>query len=390
MYAHSTTILHQLLCLLPKQQFDSFVRQHNADKYVKKFSCFNQLTTLLYAQIAGRENLRSIESDLRVLDSTWKELGLKSVARSTLAYANEHRPAAIFESLFNVLLEQCQLLSPCEKFSFKNPLHAIDATSISLCLSLFDWAKFRTQKGAFRIHTDLDIRNQIPEILDMTDGKTHEVTVLQDLDFSKYAKGTIFVMDRGYNDYALLKNIKEAGHHFVIRRKKNANTFVLALHRIARGVGVLKDERIALALEGAKQKYPDDLRQITFMDTDGRIYEFLTDDFRLSASNIAEIYKRRWDIEVFFRWIKQNLKIKTFLGTSKNAVMTQIWIAMIYFLLLKWLSICIKFKGTLTEIARKLARACLHPLQLFEVLCCSEKGLKRLRKIREGPQMSLF
>lgn len=390
MYTHSTTVLQQLLCILPEQQFQTFVGQHEADKYVKRFTCFNQLTTLLYAQISGRTNLRSIESDLRVLDSTWAELGLRSVARSTLAYANEHRPAAIFESLFYVLFKQCQSLSQEQSFSFKNPLHAIDATSISVCLSLFDWAKFRTQKGAFRLHTDLDIRSQIPDILNLTDGKTHEVTVLQAMDFSRYAKGTIFVMDRGYNDYALLHRIKEAGHHFVVRRKKNAQTFVLRLHRLAKGNGVLKDERVAFSLPIAQDRYPEDLRQVTFADDEGEIYEYLTDEFRLSAANIAEIYKRRWDIETFFRWIKQNLKIKTFLGTSKNAVLTQIWVAMIYFLLLKWLSHCLNYRGTLTDMARKLARACLHPLQLFEVLCCSEKGLRRLRKAREGPQMSIF
>ncbi len=332
-----------------------FVRQHEADKYVKRFTCFNQLTALLYAQISGRTNLRSIESDLRVLDSAWAELGLKSVARSTIAYANENRPAAIFESLFYVLFRQCQTLSPDQSFSFSNPLHAIDATSISLCLSLFDWAKFRTQKGALRLHMDLNIRTQIPDILNLTDGKTHEVTVLQDMDFSRYAKGTIFVMDRGYNDYALLHRIKEAGHHFVVRRKKNAQTFVLRLHRLAKGKGVLKDERVAFVLPAAQDKYPEDVRQVTFVDDDGTVYEYLTDEFRLSASNIAEIYKRRWDIETFFRWIKQNLKIKTFLGTSKNAVMTQILVAMTYFLLLKWLAHCINYKGTLTDMARKIA-----------------------------------
>jgi transposase len=345
---------------------------------------------LLYAQISGRTNLRSIESDLRVLDSTWAELGLKSVARSTLAYANEHRPAAIFESLFYVLFRQCRALSAGQDFSFKNPLHAIDTTSIAMCLELFDWAKFRTQKGAFRLHVDLDIRSQIPDLLDCTDGKTHEVTVAQEMDFSAYVRGTIFVMDRGYNDYALLHRIKDAGHHFVIRRKKNAQTFVLRLHRLAKGAGVLKDERVAFALGTAQERYPDDLRQVTFADAEGEVYEYLTDEFRLSAANIAEIYKRRWDIETFFRWIKQNLKIKTFLGTSKNAVLTQVWVAMIYFLLLKWLAYCINFRGSLTEIARKLARACLHPLQLVEVLCCSERGLQRLRRAREGPQLCLF
>lgn len=387
---HSTTVLHQLLNLLPEQQFQTFVGQHNADKYVKRFSCFNQLTTLLYAQITGKECLREIESDLRILDSRWTELGLKSVARSTLARANAERPAAIFESLFYVLFEQCQKLSADENFSFKNPLHAIDATSISVCLSLMDWAKYRKQKGAFRLHVDLDIRNQIPELIDLTDGKTHEVTVVQNMDFSKYPKGTIFVFDRGYVDYELLWKIVKAGHHYVIRRKKNAQTFVLKVHRLAKGKGVLKDERIAFALPEAQESYPDDLRMVTFADEDGEVYEYLTDEFRLSAANIAEIYKRRWDIETFFRWIKQNLKIKTFIGTSKNAVMIQVWVAMIYFLLLKWLSHCINYRGSLTTMARKIAASCMHEFQLFEVLGYSEKGLKLLYKARAGPQMSIF
>lgn len=390
MYTHSTTVLHQLLSLLPEQQFQDFVGQHEADKYVKRFSCFNQLTALLYAQITGKECLREIESDLRTLDSRWTELGLKSVARSTLARANAERPAVIFESLFHVLLKQCKTLSGEEDFSFGNPLHAMDATSISVCLSLFDWAKYRTQKGAFRLHTDLDLRNQIPELLDLTDGKTHEVTVAQGMDFTRYPRGTIFVMDRGYNDYALLWKIKKAGHHFVVRRKKNAQTFVLRLHRFAKGKGVLRDDRVAFSLPEAQERYPADLRQVTYADEDGEVYEYLTDELRLSAANIAEIYKRRWDIETFFRWIKQNLKIKTFLGTSKNAVLTQIWVAMTYYLLLKWLSHCINFSRSLTEMARKLAVACMHPLQLVEVLCCTEKGIEKLQKARAGPQMSMF
>lgn len=388
MYANGTTVLHQLLTLLPEQQFENFVRQHNGDRYVKKFTCFNQLTTLLYAQITGKECLREIESDLRIMDSKWEEFGLRSVARSTLARANKERPYQIFESLFSVLLEQCQEINSGKEFSFKNPLHAIDATSISVCFSLFDWAKYRTQKGAFRLHMDLDIRNQIPDLLDFTNGKVHEVKVLQRMDVSKYSKGTIFVMDRGYNDYSILWKIKEAGHHFVIRRKKNALTFSLRIHRFAKGKGVLKDERVAF--NSNDDEYPDDLRMVTFVDDEGNVYEYLTDEFRLSALNIAEIYKRRWDIETFFRWIKQNLKIKTFLGTSENAVRTQIWVAMIYYLLLKWLSHCIHFSNSLTIIARKISATCLHSFQLLEILCCSKRTLLKLHTIRAGPQLSFF
>ena len=241
------------------------------------------------------------------------------------------------------------------------------------------------------MHTSFNIRSQIPDLIDITDGKVGDVTAAKGFDLSQYPKGTIFIIDRGYTDYAFLRSIVEAGHHFVIRLRRNAQVLRLKEHRSPSGEGVLKDEKVGFVLPQALEDYPEDLRLVTFHDGEHDItYQFLTDEFRLSAVNIALIYKQRWQIELFFKWIKQHLKIKTFLGTSKNAVLTQIWIAMIYFLLLKWLAHCINYKGTLTDMARKLARACLHPLQLFEVLCCSEKGLRRLRRAREGPQMSIF
>ena len=321
---HSTTVLHQLLYLLPEERFSVFVGQHNADKYVKAFSCFNQLTTMLYAQVTEKDSLRDISTSLRSLDSMWQELGLKSVARSTIAYANEHRPWEIYQSLFYALSEQCKLLvTGQQQFSFRNDLQILDATTIDLCLNLFPWAEFRTRKGAIKIHARLNQRTQIPDIVCITDGKVHETTVAKDIDFTKFAKGMIFVIDRGYYDFGLLNKIKDAGHHFVIRLKKNAQIVRLGEHRNAIGKGIMKDECIAFVLDNAK--YKDDLRLVTFHDEEhNQTYKFLTDEFRLSATNIAAIYKKRWDIEIFFKWIKQNLKIKTFFGTSKNAVLTQI------------------------------------------------------------------
>lgn len=389
MYTHPTTVLHQLLCLLPEERFKTFVGQHGADKYVKAYSCLNQLTTLLFAQATEKDSLRDIETALRSLDSMWKELGLKSIARSTIAYANENRPWQIYQSLFYALFEECRNLVPGQqKFSFRNDLHALDATVVDLCLSLFPWAKFRTRKGAIKIHTRLDIRNQIPEIICVTDGKTHEVTIAKDMDFSKFAKGTIFVFDRGYYDLGLMKQIKDAGHHFVIRLKKNAQIVRLGQHRNPVGKGVLEDECVAFMLETAK--YKDDLRLVTFYDEEhDQTYGFLTDEFRLSALNISEIYKRRWDIEIFFKWIKQHLKIKTFFGTSKNAVMTQIWVAMIYFLLLKWLKHQLNFRGSMLDLTRMIASTILHRVQFVEISSLTPKTINRLR-IRAGPQPSLF
>lgn len=385
-----TTVLQQLLTLLPEQQFQTFVGQHDADRYTKTFSCWNQLTTMLYAQATGKDSLRDIETGLTILDSTWKELGLCSVARSTVAYANEHRPAQIYESLFYVLVSKCEGLLPQRQFSFRNPLRAIDSTTIDLCLSLFDWAKFRTTKGAIKLHTSFDVRSQIPDVVDLTDGKVADVKALRAMDLSRFLKGTIFIIDRGYYDYALLWKIKAAGHHFVIRLKSNAQIVRMEEHRKPSSSGVLKDERIAFVLPQATEDYPADLRLVTFHDRGHNVtYEFLTDMFHLSATNVASIYQCRWDIEIFFKWIKQHLKIKTFLGTSRNAVLVQIWIAMIYFLLLKWLSAVIGFRGTILDLTRMLKEVCLQPFPLIEVLCCTPKTLRKLR-IRAGPQMSLF
>lgn len=388
--SNPTTVLQQVLALLPEQQFSLFVGQHSADKYVKTYSCWNQLTTQLYAQATGKDSLRDIETGLRVLDSTWKELGLRSVARSTMAYANEHRPAAIYESLFYVLVEKCEGLLPKRQFSFKNPIRAFDSTTIELCLSVFDWATFRKAKGAIKLHTSFDVRSQIPDLVDLTEGKVNDVRALQQVDFSKYPKGTIFIIDRGYTDYALLRRIVKAGHHFVIRRKSNAQTVRLADHRPPTAEGVLKDEKIAFVLEKALKAYPADLRMVTYLDSDHDVtYEFLTDMFHLSAANIALVYKCRWDIELFFKWLKQNLKIKTFLGTSQNAVMTQVWIAMIYYLILKWLSAAIGKPKKILELSRMIREVCLQPFPLIAVLCCTERTLKKLRR-RTGLQMSLF
>lgn len=387
-----TTVLHQLLTLLPENRFQSFVGQHEADKYTKTFSCWNQLTTMLYAQATGKESLRDIEASLDVLDSTWRELGLRSAARSTIAYANAHRPAAIYESLFYELLGKCEELNPSPRFSFKNAVRAVDSTTINLCLSLFDWATFRQTKGAIRIHTSLDLRSQIPEVLDVTTGSTHDVTVLQRANLSSFPKGTIFVMDRGYNDYRLFRKIRKAGHHFVVRRKKNAQIVRIGVHRRAKGTGVMKDERIAFALTQAQEDYPDDLRLVTFIDAEScQIYEFLTDMFHLSSKNVAAIYRARWEIETFFRWMKQNLTIKTFFGTSENAVKTQVWIALIYYLLLKWLSVCIGAGRSFTELTRMIATAILHTMPLLDLLCCRNgKMLERMQQARDGPQMSLL
>lgn len=386
-----TTVLHQLLQLMPEQDFQTFVGQHEADKYVKTYSCFNQLTTMLYAQATQQDSLRDIEVGLRILDSTWKELGLKRVARSTIAYANKTRPAQIYESLFYALLRRTEGVLPDTKsFSFKHPLRAVDASTVDLCLSLFPWAKFRTTKGAIKLHVSFDIRSQVPDAVVITDGKVSDVTALKEADLSQFPKGTIFILDRGYVDYKLLYKIVQAGHHFVTRRKRNSQISRKERRKAAKGTGVMHDEAIAFTSKIGQESYPGALRMVTYIDQETcQIYEFLTDMCHLSAVNIAAIYKARWDIELFFKWLKQHLKIKTFFGTSRNAVLTQIWIAMIYYLLLKWLSALIGSTHSILTLSRRIKAACLHQMPLIPVLCCNSKTLHRFR-LRDGPQLSLF
>ena len=389
----TTIVLNQLQHLLPLPEFASFVGQHEADKYVKRLTCRNQLTILLYAQATEKDSLRAIQTSLTIRDSTWHALGLETAARSTLAKANERRPYQIYESLFYKMLAKCGNLSSgtASDFSFQNDLRAIDSTTIDLCLNLFPWAKFRTTKGAIKLHTSFNVRSQIPDVVEITDGKVGDVTAAKGFDFSQYPQGTIFIIDRGYTDYAFLHSLVEAGHHFVIRLRKNAHVLRLKEHRPPCGNGVLKDEKVGFVLPKALQDYPEDLRLVTFHDDEHHItYEFLTDECRLSAANIALIYKQRWQIELFFKWIKQHLKIKTFLGTSKNAVLTQIWVAMIYFLLLAWLQFQTQFKGTLLELTRMVAEVLLDYISIIDLLNLTPKTVRRALA-RAGPaQMTLL
>jgi transposase len=257
-------------------------------------------------------------------------------------------------------------------------------------LALFPWAHFITEKGAIKLHTILNVRSQIPEMVIVTDGKVGDITLAKMVDFSVFPKGSIFVFDRAYLDYGFLYRLTQAGHHFVMRTKTTTQIFPVGKSRKPIGEGVLKDETVAFSLDEAHEDYPKDLRLVTFHDSvHDKTYEFLTDEFRLSALNIALIYKQRWEVELFFKWIKQHLKIKTFLGTSKNAVLTQIWVAMIYYLLLSFIKHQTKFAGSLLELSRIFAEVILQKVHLIDLLSLTPKTLHRLRS-RAGPQLQLF
>jgi len=391
---YTNTIFNQLLNFLPRHKFNQFVGQHESDKYTKRLTTWNQLVALVYAQATGKDSLREIETGFNLNKNIWYHLGVGSVARSSLADANSRRSYEIFEKLFYSLLKQFQAIVPEEnKFDFKNPLYSFDSTTIELCLSIFDWAKFRAAKGALKIHTLLNNRTTIPELLNITDGKMADVRALKEMALNLPSQ-SIIVFDRAYIDYDLWAEINGKKWFFVSRTKTNQNLFVIGQHNIGNmpGKNILADEHVIYGDYSAMQNHGDMvLRRIRYYhEIDQREYIYLTNNFELSALQIAAIYKQRWQIELFFKWIKQNLKIKTFLGTSENAVLTQIWVAMIYYLLLAYIKFQTKFKKSLLELTRMVREVLLMRRDLIDLLSLSASSVIRLKKIDDNPQMSFW
>lgn len=387
-----TTVMEQCLQFLPKDKFDVFTGQHNGNRYTKHFTVWNQLSVMLYAQATGKKSLRDMETGLRVQGNRWYHLGLTSVARSTMGDANNRRSHEIFEKLFYALLERCYEFLPRRTFSFKNDLYSLDGSVIDLCLSLFDWAKFRKQKGAIRLHTLFCNTTQVPAFLTITDGKKHEIRETRDTwEDWNLPKGSILIFDRGYLDYEWYYDLNKADMFFVTRARKNMQYAIHEQRRITEE-GVLKDEIISFVLDDAEESYPRKLRLITYWDTEQKKqYCFLTNNFDLPAKTIADIYKERWQIELFFKWIKQNLKIKTFLGTSKNAVLTQIWIAMIYYLLLSYIKVQTKTSLSLLELSRIFSEAFFDRVSIIDLLSLSPASVSMsLKRSRGSPQPVLF
>jgi len=388
--SHCNTIFNQLLGFLPRNEFNAFVGQHNADKYVKKLNAWNQLIALLFAQATGKDSLREIELGLTLHASSWYHLGIKSVARSTLADANNRRSYQIFEKLFYNLVERCKEVTPQREFKFKNPLYSLDATTIQLCLNVFDWAKYRTTKGAIKIHTVLNNKTTIPELINITVGNVADITNAQAINLDCLEKESIIVFDRAFVDYEWWNKLDENEIFFVSRVKKNQNIFVLGQHNSKLNKGIITDEIVMFGAYDAINKYDKKLRRVKYYDEKkGKVYEYLTNNFKLSAHQIAMIYKDRWQIEIFFKWIKQNLKIKSFLGTSENAVMTQIWIAMIYYLLLSYIKFQTKFEKSLLALTRMIRETLMIRRDLIDLLSLNLHNLHKLKN-KFNPQLAFF
>lgn len=348
---HTTTLLGNLLSPLERSEFDKAVLKHSGDKGTRTLTTFNLFKTLVYGQITQAFSVREIESTLQVNARKLYHCGMVPVKRSTLCDALEKRSHQIFEDVFTALAAKAQFQTSLKNKRFKNPLKIIDATTIDLCLNRFDWAKFRKTKGAVKLHLKLDGDHLFPEQACLTTGDIHEVNRMTVL---CQAPGTINTFDRGYIDYKRLYQIELSGSFFVTRMKNNCQHRTMKVLFNSQTGELRSDKIIKLVSIKGQTGYPQKLRKIHSYDSEyKKHYIFLTNNFDLSAQEIADVYKTRWQIELFFKWIKQNLKIRTFWGTSKNAVFTQIWIALIVYLLL-WLH---KLNGVVLVSTQRLIQA---------------------------------
>jgi Transposase DDE domain/Domain of unknown function (DUF4372) len=355
--AHCNTIFSQILKFVPRHEFEALANRHHSGRAFRTASRWSQFVTMAMAQLSGRNSLRDIVDSVSTQAHRLYHLGSVKLTRSNLSRINENKPHTLYEALFGKLL-RCQRLAPNHPFRFKNKLYSLDASTIDLCLSVFTWADFRSTKGAIKLHIGFNHSGYLPEFATITEGKTSDIEIGRTLSFPA---GSIVAIDRGYTDYQWYNQLNNKGIFFVTRLKSNASYKVIKRHPVLKNKGLTSDQTIILTGIGAIKDCPIQLRRISYRDQEtGKQYVFLTNHFKLAAKTIADIYKARWQVELFFKWIKQNLKIKSFVGTSKNAVMTQIWIALCVYLLIAF----IKFQAKLKQSMRQILR--LLQLNLFE------------------------
>jgi hypothetical protein len=350
---NTASLFTQILSLFQRSDFARHARELKAERHARGFSCWAQFVAMLFCQLAQARSLREISDGLKSCEGKLKHLGLENEPkRSTLSYANAHRPWELYEKLFYDLLAQCQAISPKKKFRFKNRLLTMDSTTVELCASMFDWAHWRQTKGAVKLHLLLDHEGYLPVFGHVTDGKVSDVKVAQTLDFPK---GSIVALDRGYLDYHLFTRWTREGVYFVSRLKKNADIQIVEDYPVSQCGKVLQDQKVRLQAFVAGRPDLADLRMVTiWLEDKQEELVLLTNHFGLAASTIVAIYKERWQIELFFKLLKQQLKIKTFVGTSANAVRIQIWTALIAVLILRYLQFRSAFKWAVSNLVALL------------------------------------
>jgi hypothetical protein len=348
-----SSIFAQIMKFFPRSVFDAAVKRHGAEKHAKGMTCWSQFIALMFCQLGGARSLREIIGGLAASEGKLRHLGVSSApCRSTLAYANQHRPWQLYRTLFEQLVEVCQLEARTKrrKFRFHHPVLSLDSTVIPLCLSVFNWASYTRTKGAVKLHTVLDNRSFLPCFAVMTDGKTSDIQVARGL---KFEAGTILVMDRGYEDHRWWERLTQAGVFFVTRLK-DSTVYGITVRRPKSADPILRDEVIVVEQKKG-MKGPLRLRRIEVgVEETQTTIAFVTNNFKLAASTIADIYRDRWQIELLFKAIKQSLRIKTFIGTSENAVQTQIWTALIAMLLMRYLQLRSTWKWSLSNLVALL------------------------------------
>jgi transposase len=363
------TVFSQLIDFLPEYQFRKCVEKYQGNYGSKGFSCWDHFLCMSFAQLTYRESLRDIEACLRSLKSKLYHNGIHcKVSRSTIAYANENRDWRIYADFAHILIDEVKKLYANDKFGVEldETVYALDSTTIDLCLSLFPWAKFRKHKGAIKLHTLMDLRGSIPSFIRITSGKVHDVNILDEL---IPETGSFYVMDRGYTDFARLYRFTQCLAFFIIRAKKNLDFHTVTSHTNDKSPGLRCDQAIALNGVKTSNSYPEKLRRVKYYDAEtNKTLVFLTNNFSLHALTVAELYRCRWKIELFFKWIKQHLRIKAFYGSSENAVKTQIWIAVSTYLLVAMVKKMLKLELSLYTILQILSISVFEKIPILQLL----------------------
>ena len=362
-------IFSQVTDFLPMHSFRQCVERYQGHHKVKSFSCLDQYLCMVFAQLTYRESLRDIEACLRAQSNKLYHMGIRSkVARNTLANANKKRDWRIYADFAQLLIYEAQELYRNENFGIEltESVYALDSTTIDLSLSVFPWANFRQNKAAIKLHTLLDLRGNIPTFIHISDGKLHDVNVLDRL---IPEPGSFYIMDRGYLDFARLFHINQWAAFFVIRAKSNFQFHRIYSHPIEQDTGVKCDQTIRLAGFYPSKDYPDKLRRIKYFDsTTGKTFVFLTNNFTLPAQTIADLYRCRWQVELFFKWIKQHLRIKSFFGTSENAVKSQVWIAVSVYVIVAIIKKRLKITTSLYTILQVLSLTIFEKMPLLQIV----------------------
>lgn len=381
-------VFAQVMDFFPYRRFGTCVARYAGDKHVRSFPCRDQLLCMLFAQLTYRESLRDIESCLRGLHPKLFHVGIRSpVSRSTLADANEARDWRIYADIAQILIQRARSLYADEELGIDldATVYALDATTIDLCLSLFPWANFRAAKAGIRLHVLLNLRGNIPEFIHISDALTHEVNVL---DILVPLAGAFYLIDRGYLDFQRLHDLNQAGAFFVTRAKKGFNFRRRYSHPVDRSTGFICDQTIVLTGYYPAKKYPKPLRRIRYHDAEtNETLVFLTNNFDLDTATIAQLYKARWQVELFFKWIKQHLRIKAFYGTSANAVKTQVWIAICAYLLVAIMKKELHINQTLYTILQVLSVSLFEKTPIMELFA---KPMNTLESLESQKQLYLF